>query len=99
MTDQIRLHRNVKDEFRPRVYWMTGQDFPVMLAAVKALPSRTYKDIWPLKYWLITGEGLKLLRSQGFTVTQEPDISCVTCERDILASSLHELHPGEYVFS
>lgn len=68
--DKIKLQ--VKEEYAPRYYTMTGGTFDEMLAAVKALDHRRFQS-HPVKAWTVRREALDTLRSQGYGIEQDAD--------------------------
>jgi hypothetical protein len=69
--ETIALKRQIKGEFGPRYYTMTGSDFDTMLDAVKRLEFRQPEKTLGGFFWLVRGGGIEALRAQGFTVVED----------------------------
>lgn len=71
MEDKITLQVRITGEYAPRIYTMTGKDFDMMLAAVKALPERSFDPVQRL--WKVRLAAIKTLQEQGFEVKKDSD--------------------------
>lgn len=82
--DYLLLTRSVQGEDYPRVYRLTGKPFAELLAAVKALPARSYDSV--NKLWRVNNAGLAALKEAGLSVTILPPIR-------VMRAASQALHP------